>query len=86
VMGADGAANIIFRSEIKTSSDPEKTRMEKVKEYADTFSNPYVPASRGYVDTVILPSETRNVLIRGLEILSSKVEGKPSKKHGNIPL
>ncbi|MCL4407737.1 MAG: acyl-CoA carboxylase subunit beta [Thermotogae bacterium] len=86
VMGADGAANVIFRNEIKNSVDPEKTRSEKIKEYADTFSNPYVAASRGYVDTIILPSETRSVLIRGLEILGSKVEGKPSKKHGNIPL
>ncbi len=86
VMGAEGAANIIFRSEIKASSDPEKTRIEKVKEYSDTFSNPYVSASRGYVDTVILPSETRNYLIRGLDAFSSKVEGKPAKKHGNIPL
>ncbi|BBJ28216.1 acyl-CoA carboxylase subunit beta [Athalassotoga saccharophila] len=86
VMGADGAANIIFRNEIKNSSDPEKTRSEKIKEYAETFSNPYVAASRGYVDTVILPSETREKIIRALEILSSKVEGKPAKKHGNIPL
>ncbi len=86
VMGAEGAANIIFRSEIKASSDPEKTRIEKVKEYSDTFSNPYVSASRGYVDTVILPSETRNYLIHGLDAFSSKVEGKPAKKHGNIPL
>ncbi|MGC9139455.1 acyl-CoA carboxylase subunit beta [Athalassotoga sp.] len=86
VMGADGAANVIFRNEIKNSPDPEKTRSEKIKEYAETFSNPYVAASRGYVDTVILPSETREKIIRALEILSSKVEGKPAKKHGNIPL
>lgn len=86
VMGAEGAANIIFRNEIKNSSDPEKTRAEKIKAYADTFSSPYVAASRGYVDTVILPSETRTRIIRALEILSSKVEGKPAKKHGNIPL
>ncbi len=86
VMGADGAANVIFRNEIKNSPDPEKTRSEKIKEYAETFSNPYVAASRGYVDTVILPSETRERIIRALEILSSKVEGKPAKKHGNIPL
>lgn len=86
VMGAEGAANIIFRNEIKNSPDPEKARVEKIKEYADTFSSPYVAASRGYVDTVILPSETRTRIIRALEILSSKVEGKPAKKHGNIPL
>lgn len=86
VMGADGAANIIFRNEIKNSQDPERTRSEKIKEYAEAFSNPYVAASRGYVDTVILPSETREKLIRALEVLASKVEGKPSRKHGNIPL
>ncbi len=86
VMGAEGAANIIFRKEIKASKEPEKTRKEKIKEYSDAFSNPYVAASRGYVDTVILPSETRKYLVKGLETLATKAESKPSKKHGNIPL
>ncbi len=86
VMGSEGAANIIFRNEIKKSEDPEKARKEKIQEYADAFSNPYVAASRGYVDTVILPSETRAYLAKALETFASKAEGKPSKKHGNIPL
>ncbi len=86
VMGPEGAANIVFRKEIKASSEPEKTRQEKIKEYADMFSNPYVAASRGYVDSVVFPSETRYYLVRALETFSSKAEGKPSKKHGNIPL
>ncbi len=86
VMGPEGAANIVFRKEIKSSENPEKTRKEKIEEYAKMFSNPYVAASRGYVDTVILPSETRWYLVDGLEKLSTKAEGKPSKKHGNIPL
>ncbi len=86
VMGPEGAANIVFRKEIKASENPEKTRKDKIEEYSRMFSNPYVAASRGYVDTVILPSETRWYLIDGLEKLSTKAESKPSKKHGNIPL
>ncbi len=86
VMGSEGAANIIFRKEIKASENPEKTRLEKIKEYSEMFSNPYVAASRGYVDTVILPSETREYLVRALDMFSSKAENKPTKKHGNIPL
>ena len=86
VMGPDGAANIIFRKEIADAADPIKAREEKITEYAEKFSNPYVAASRGYVDDVIAPSETRARLVGALEMLSSKRETRPSKKHGNIPL
>jgi acetyl-CoA carboxylase carboxyltransferase component len=86
VMGPEGAANIIFRKEIASSKDPEATRKEKVKEYEDKFANPYVAASKGYVDTIIEPNKTRNAIIRGLEM--AKTNGKPTyeRRHGNIPL
>jgi len=86
VMGADGAANIIFRKEIKESDDPVQTRTAKIKEYGDKFSNPYVAAARGYVDDVIEPCATRIRLISAFEMLESKKENRPAKKHGNIPL
>lgn len=86
VMGPDGAANIIFRKEIKAAEDPVEVRNQKIEEYRDKFSNPYIAASRGYVDDVIVPAETRIRLISALDMLSSKRENRPSKKHGNIPL
>jgi acetyl-CoA carboxylase carboxyltransferase component len=86
VMGPEGAANIIFRKEISSSDNPEKTRKDKIEEYKDLFANPYRAAARGYIDSVILPEETRKKIIRSLEILESKVEAFPNKKHGNIPL
>jgi len=86
VMGAAGAANIIFANEIANSPDPEKTRQEKIEEYKEKFANPYVAASLGMVDDVIDPRETRIKLIQGLEMLENKEESRPKKKHGNIPL
>lgn len=86
VMGAEGAANIIHRTEIKNSEDPSAKREEKIREYEDLFSNPWQAAERGYVDAVIVPSETRPRLIDALEIMASKREMRPAKKHGNIPL
>jgi acetyl-CoA carboxylase carboxyltransferase component len=86
VMGAEGAANIIFRKEISTAEDPVAARVEKTEEYRNKFSNPYIAASRGYVDDVIEPSTTRIRLIDALDMLSSKRENRPRKKHGNIPL
>ncbi|MCL2837818.1 MAG: methylmalonyl-CoA carboxyltransferase [Oscillospiraceae bacterium] len=86
VMGPDGAANIIFRKDIAASDDPIAARNEKIKEYREKFANPYVAAARGYVDDVIEPSETRPRIISVLEMLASKRETRPSKKHGNIPL
>ncbi|MEE3228932.1 MAG: acyl-CoA carboxylase subunit beta, partial [Chloroflexota bacterium] len=86
VMGPEGAVSIIFRKELAESSDPDKRKEELVKEYRDTFANPYVAASRGYIDDVIEPHETRPRLINALEMLSNKRDTNPAKKHGNIPL
>jgi len=86
VMGAAGAANIIHRKEITTAADPKAKRQEKIQEYDDLFSNPYCAAARGYIDAVIVPSETRPRLIDALEVMCSKRETRPAKKHGNIPV
>lgn len=86
VMGAQGAANIIFRKEINAAEDKAAKRAEMIGIYEEQFNNPYVAASRGYVDAVIRPSETRKRLIDALEILSTKSESLPPKKHGNIPV
>jgi propionyl-CoA carboxylase beta chain len=86
VMGPDGAVNIIFRKEIAESSAPDETRGRLVAEYREKFANPYVAASRGYLDAVIEPHETRPRLINALEMLKNKRDANPPKKHGNIPL
>ena len=86
VMGADGAANIIFRKEIAQAEDPIATRQEKIEEYKEKFSNPYSASARGFVDDVINPAATRPMIANALEMLASKRENRPSKKHGNIPL
>ncbi|MCD7033245.1 acyl-CoA carboxylase subunit beta [Metabacillus sp. GX 13764] len=86
VMGPQGAANIIFAKEIQASDDPEATRAKKIEEYREKFANPYVAASQGMVDDVIDPRETRVKLVQALEMLSTKKEERPYKKHGNIPL
>ena len=86
VMGAEGAVNIIFKDRIAEAEDPAAERARLVAEYEEEFNNPYVAASRGYIDDVILPSETRPRLISALEMLKDKRESNPAKKHGNIPL
>ncbi|KUJ99740.1 MAG: Methylmalonyl-CoA decarboxylase, subunit alpha [Thermococcales archaeon 44_46] len=86
VMGPEGAANIIFRKEIASAENPEAVRQEKIREYREKFANPYVAASRGYIDDVIDPAETRGKIIMALEALESKRVKLPPKKHGNIPL
>jgi propionyl-CoA carboxylase beta chain len=86
VMGAKGAAEIIFKREIKSSANPEKTLKEKESEYAEMFANPYQAAARGYVDEVIPASQTREKLIKAFEMLKNKAVKLPKKKHGNIPL
>jgi propionyl-CoA carboxylase beta chain len=86
VMGPEGAVNIIFRKELAEAKDPEKRRQELVAEYRDKFANPYIAASRGYIDDVIEPRMTRPRLINALEMLSNKRDHNPAKKHGNIPL
>ncbi|MFE1979591.1 carboxyl transferase domain-containing protein, partial [Streptomyces hygroscopicus] len=86
VMGAQGAVNILHRRTIAASDDPETTRAELIADYEDTLLNPYIAAERGYVDAVIMPSETRRHIVRGLRGLRNKREALPPKKHGNIPL
>ncbi|HKR07471.1 MAG TPA: acyl-CoA carboxylase subunit beta [Bacteroidia bacterium] len=86
VMGAKGAAEIIFKKEIAESEKPEAKLKEKEKEYTDLFANPYKAAERGYVDEVIRPEETRMKLIKAFKMLENKVAKLPKKKHGNIPL
>jgi acetyl-CoA carboxylase carboxyltransferase component len=86
VMGPQGAVNIIFRKEIETAEEPEARRAELIAEYTDRFANPYIAAERGYVDDVIDPRETRRVLVRSLNMLRTKREQLPQRKHGNMPL
>ena len=86
VMGPEGAVNIIFRKELAEAKDPEKRRAELVEDYRTKFAHPYVSASRGYVDDVIEPRFTRPRLINALEMLASKRDVNPAKKHGNMPL
>ena len=86
VMGASGAVNIISRNEIRNSENPDETRQKLIEEYEENFNNPYIAASRGYIDDVIDPAETRPKLIVALEMLAEKKESLPWKKHGNIPL
>jgi propionyl-CoA carboxylase beta chain len=86
VMGPEGAVNIIFRKEIAEAEDADKRRAELVAEYREKFANPYIAASRGYIDDVIEPRYTRPRLINALEMLTNKRDSNPPKKHGNIPL
>ena len=86
VMGAEGAAEIVFRREIDSAEDQPAKRKELVDEYRETFSNPYVAAGRRLVDDIIVPSETRRVVAQALESLHGKREMRPQKKHGLIPL
>jgi len=86
VMGPEGAINIIFRKEIAKAKDPERRRRELVADYRRKFANPYVAAEKGYIDDVIEPAETRPKLISALEMLATKREPRPAKKHANIPL
>ena len=85
-MGASGAANIIFRKDIESAKDPEAKRQEVIKEYEDQFATPYPAAERGFVDMVIEPAQSRPIVINAFEMLATKRETRPAKKHGNIPL
>jgi len=86
VMGPDGAVNILNRRELAEADDPAAKKAELVDEYVERYANPYIAAERGYVDDVIDPAETRPKLIAGLEMLRSKREELPKRKHGNVPL
>lgn len=86
VMGAQGAVNVLYRKELAEAKDPEAERAKLLQEYDDKFANPYIAAERGYIDRVIVPSETRVMVIRALRSLRGKRQILPPKKHGNIPL
>jgi propionyl-CoA carboxylase beta chain len=86
VMGPDAAVNIIYRRDIERAKNPEEERQRLIAEYKERFANPYVAASRGFIDDVIDPRETRVKVIRALEMLRNKADSTPAKKHGNIPL
>lgn len=86
VMGAEGAANIVFKNDIKEAADPIAKRQEKVAEYEEKFNNPYRAAEMGYVDDVIEPATARKRIISSFDMLASKRQSLPAKKHGNIPL
>jgi acetyl-CoA carboxylase carboxyltransferase component len=86
VMGAAGAADVVFRREIAASDDPARRRDELIEQYEDVLLNPYVAAQRGLVDDVIDPAETRQVLVRALSMLRTKRDERPPRKHGNMPL
>jgi len=86
VMGPDGAVNILYRREMDGAPDPAALKDEKVREYREKFANPYAAAERGYIDEVIEPRDTRRRLIQSLEVLHTKRDSNPPKKHGNIPL
>jgi acetyl-CoA carboxylase carboxyltransferase component len=85
VMGAEGAANVIFRREIAAADDPEAARAERVAEYRGELMHPYYAAERGLVDDVITPQSTRAVLASGLRMLRTKSTPLPHRKHGNQP-
>lgn len=86
VMGAEGAARIIFRKEIKDAENPSQKEKEMIEEYRQAFLNPYRTAEKGYIDEIIVPEETRPKLIRALESLKGKTDSMPPKKHANMPL
>src|ERR1044071_2598112 len=86
VMGPAGAVAIVMRKELDEADDPVARRAELIEEYTEQFCNPYLAAERGYIDDVIDPRETRRILVRSLEVLRTKQEKLPQRKHGNTPL
>ena len=86
VMGAEGAVGVLYHKELKDAADPAAVKAEKEKEYRDLFANPYQAAKYGYIDDVIEPRNTRFRVIRALQMLATKKQTNPAKKHGNIPL
>ncbi|MGC2682428.1 MAG: carboxyl transferase domain-containing protein, partial [Candidatus Nitrosopolaris sp.] len=86
VMGPEGACNIIFRKEISGSENPGARRAEVVDDYKKKFANPYIAMSKGYIDDIIEPRETRERLIAALKAIYRKREDRPRRKHGNIPV
>jgi propionyl-CoA carboxylase beta chain len=85
-MGPQGAVEIIFKEEIEDADDPEAAKQHFVEEYREKVASPLVAASRGYIDDIIRPRDTRQRLVTALELLKNKRDSNPPKKHGNIPL
>ena len=86
VMGPQGAVNVLYSEELAAASDPDSRREELIEEYREEFANPYTAADRGFIDAVIEPTETRSRLVDDIEMLSSKRQSQPNKKHGNLPI
>jgi propionyl-CoA carboxylase beta chain len=86
VLGSRGAAEVVYKNEIKKSDDPDAVLAKRMEEYRETYLNPFVAAERGYIDDVIFPRNTRHRLIRTLQFLENKKVAQPDRKHGNIPL
>ncbi|MBL7108149.1 MAG: acyl-CoA carboxylase subunit beta [Candidatus Cloacimonetes bacterium] len=86
VMGPEGAVKILYRKKIKESKNPEKLEKQLVDEYTEKFANPFITASKGYIDAIIRPSETRPRIIEALQVIENKRDTNPPRKHGNIPL
>ena len=86
VMGPKGAVEIIYKRQLAEADDPSAAEEDFVRQYRDTFANPYIAAGQGYIDDIILPAETRHRLVQGFDMLRNKVARNPRKKHGNIPL
>jgi propionyl-CoA carboxylase beta chain len=86
VMGPEGAVNILYKRELEAAADEAALRAEKVAEFRDKFANPYIAASRGFLDEVIRPRQTRRKLVAAFRNLDNKRDRNPPKKHGNIPL
>jgi propionyl-CoA carboxylase beta chain len=86
VMGAQGAVNILYRSEISEAKDPENARAELITEYNETLANPYLAAERGIIDAVIEPNQSREYITKAFRTLKTKRDTLPARKHGNIPL
>jgi propionyl-CoA carboxylase beta chain len=86
VMGPDGAVEVIYQEELKRAEHPADKRKELKQMYVDMFANPFTAAKKGYIDDVIVPATTRIRLIKALEMLATKRDANPPKKHGNIPL
>jgi acetyl-CoA carboxylase carboxyltransferase component len=85
-MGPEGAVDIVYKRELDRAENRDEVRKKKIEEFRDRFANPYVAADRGFVDAVIQPRDTRKKLIQALEMLATKRDKNPPKKHGNIPL
>jgi propionyl-CoA carboxylase beta chain len=86
VMGASGAVGIVYRRDLASAEDPETMRAQLIDDYEERYATPYIAAERGFIDDVIDPAETRQIIARALDLLRGKREELPKRKHGNVPL